>query len=101
MSEAAKTPQEWLNGHASGIADRNGEVSALNASVRELAQTLLSEALDLCLRARKLDTQILERNMADQGWTGPRSGTPWLWVQQQYDTDLAEWEARAKKALPI
>jgi hypothetical protein len=35
-TEAAVTPQEWLRGHASGIADRDGEVSLLNATIREL-----------------------------------------------------------------
>jgi hypothetical protein len=33
---AATTPQEWLRGHATGIADRDGEVSLLNATIREL-----------------------------------------------------------------
>jgi hypothetical protein len=62
----------------------------------EHLRVLLCEGLDLCVRARKLDTQILAGNMADQGWTGTRSGTPWLWVQEQYDTDLADWEKRAR-----
>jgi hypothetical protein len=35
--EAARTPQEWLDGHASGLASRDGEVSLLNAVIRELA----------------------------------------------------------------
>jgi hypothetical protein len=35
--EAVRTPQEWLDGHASGVASRDGEVSLLNAVIRELA----------------------------------------------------------------
>ena len=64
-----------------------------------MLRVVVAEGLDLCVRARKLDQQILEQNMAAQGWTGPRSGTPYLWVQEQYDSDLAAWEVRARKAL--
>ncbi len=62
---------------------------------------LLSEALDLAVRARKLDEQVAIMNMAKIGYCGPEtnSGTPALWVMDQYDTDLADWEKRARKAL--
>lgn len=63
---------------------------------------LLAEGLDLCDRARKLDDQIQRAVRAGMGEIFPgatRCGTPALWVQQAYDSDLAEWEARAKAAL--
>lgn len=63
---------------------------------------LLSEGLDLCDRARKLDDEIQRAVRAGMGEIFPgstRCGTPALWVQQAYDSDLAEWEARAKSAL--
>jgi hypothetical protein len=28
-----------------------------------------------------------------------RSATPALWLREQYDNDLAAWEAKARKAL--
>lgn len=46
---------------------------------------LLSAGLNLCVRARKLD--------------GAPCGTINLWVQDQYDKDLAEWEESARSAL--
>jgi len=69
------------------------------------AQTLaelLSEGLDLCVRARKLDEQVTRALEVGMGRIFPgstRCGTPALWVQQAYENDLAEWEARAKSAL--
>lgn len=67
----------------------------------ELA-VLLSEGLDLCVRARKMDETI--SNFVKERDTGIyesplRCGTVPLWLQEQYDKDLADWEARARKAL--
>lgn len=64
-------------------------------------RVLLSEGLDLCIRARKLDDALLVKNMTDHfGYIPPtRSLTPWVWTQEQYDRDLADWETRARKAL--
>jgi hypothetical protein len=59
---------------------------------------LVSEALDLCVRARKLDNPI-PRTRDDPWMSLSRSATPALWVQEQYDNDLAAWEAKARKAL--
>lgn len=56
---------------------------------------LLSEGLDLCVRARKLDETI----SAIPQVGGTRCATPALWVMDQYDRDLADWERRARKAL--
>lgn len=67
----------------------------------ELA-TILSEGLDLCVRARGLDKQIESAIQAGMGRTFPgatRCATPALWVQDQYDTDLAAWELKAKAAM--
>lgn len=86
-------------------------------------RNLLSEALDLCVRARKLDAQdranvavtasadpdamleLLPRHAArhnamfpDQPMEG-RSATIPLWVQDQYERDLADWERRAREHL--
>lgn len=79
---------------------------------------LLSEGLDLCVRARKLDSQErtnvvaefspdidLERFAARSNIIDPdrpymtRSGTIALWVQDQYDSDLADWERRSRQHL--
>lgn len=63
-------------------------------------QDLLSEALDLCLRARKLDDAHLALNeWHARNPHATRSGTIPLWVAEQYECDLAEWETRAKSAL--
>lgn len=59
----------------------------------ELAQ-MLSEGLDLCVRARGLDDALRAAMVA-----GNCMLTPALWVQEQYDTDLADWEDRARKVL--
>ena len=72
-------------------------------SYDELA-TLLSEGLDLCVRARKLDSdQVAEgvRSRAPElaAIEFPRSATPHLWIQDQYDKDLEDWEARARGRL--
>ena len=86
---------------------------------------LLSEGLDLCVRARRMDgiarrEATLSASSDAEGWqasgafdryvarhniTHPdehiatRSGTLALWMQEQYDCDLADWEIRARKAL--
>lgn len=81
---------------------------------------LLSEGLDLCVRARRLDMQeranvIAEispdtdlaryagRYNLDAGNAhrpvASQSGTIALWVQDQYERDLADWEGRARKHL--
>lgn len=57
---------------------------------------LLAEGLDLCVRARTLDEAVASIPRPDGA---PRSGTPHLWVLDQYDRDLAEWEAKARRAL--
>jgi hypothetical protein len=90
----------------------------------ELAR-LLSEGLDLCVRARHLDA--LDRRAATlavssdpEGWLASgrfdqhveahnrvnpaqqieaRSLTPRLWVQEQYERDLHDWENRARAAM--
>jgi hypothetical protein len=79
---------------------------------------LLSEGLDLCVRARKMDAQDRTNAMVeafpgiDMERAGPRltatrpdapyetrSLTIPLWLQDQYERDLAEWEAKARAAL--
>lgn len=65
---------------------------------------LLSEGLDLCIRGRKLDATIteVETGLRELQATNPemtRSHTLPLWVQMQYDEDLAAWEAKARAAL--
>lgn len=58
---------------------------------------LVGEALDLCVRARKLDEQCTAASMMSPD--GMHCGTPSLWIMDQYDRDLAAWEDRARKAL--
>lgn len=77
---------------------------------------LLSEGLDLCVRARKLDAMVrtiavqdstpdLERMAERHNAQYPdqpimsRSGTIPLWVQDQYERDLADWERRSRHHL--
>ncbi len=86
---------------------------------------LLSEGLDLCVRARKMDAMDrreatlaissdpekwqesgqFDRHIARNNTENPhapiatKSGTIALWVQEQYDRDLADWERRARAAL--
>lgn len=63
---------------------------------------LLSEGLDLCVRARKLDEQVERALEAGMGRIFPdstRCRTPALWVQELYDQDLAAWEERARSTL--
>ena len=61
----------------------------------ELSKVIL-EAMDLCVRARKLDDDI--PRPGDDPFK-PRSATPALWVREQYDNDLAAWEAKARAVL--
>lgn len=88
-------------------------------------RTLLSEGLDLCVRARKMDAMdrrasTLAVSCDPEAWQASgrfdayvarnniemphapihtRSATVAVWMQEQYDKDLADWEARARKAL--
>ena len=66
----------------------------------EECRTLLSDGLDLCVRARKLDepTMALEAEW-DKNPHMSRSATLPIWVQDQYDRDLADWETRARRVL--
>ena len=70
------------------------------------ADILLSEALDLCIRARSLDEmQRCEAQLAasldPEGWQAisTRSATMPLWAADQYEQDLADWERRARAYL--
>lgn len=69
---------EWTEGVCGDGAAilRDGVMAPIENVVAAL--NLLSEALDLCVRARKL-----------AGAT----------AREQYDNDLADWEARARAAL--
>jgi hypothetical protein len=61
---------------------------------------LLSEGLDLCVRARKMDEA--ERKLVEWQMQHPhvtKSATIPLWAQDQYERDLADWEARVRAAL--
>lgn len=88
-------------------------------------RALLSEGLDLCVRARKMDAMDrrqatlaissdpeawqesgqFDRHVARNNIENPhapistRSATVAIWMQDQYEKDLADWEARARKAL--
>jgi len=61
-------------------------------------RTLLGEGLDLCVRARKMTD--IENEIARRPDDGlPRSATIPLWLEDQYQKDLADWETRARAAL--
>lgn len=88
-------------------------------------RNLLSQGLDLCVRARKMDAmdrresalsiskcreeweasgrfdEYVERHNIDRPHApiATRSGTVMLWLQEQYDKDLAEWEEKARQHL--
>lgn len=85
-------------------------------------QDLLSEGLDLCVRARKMDAMdrrhaTLAASSDPEAWQADgtfdryvemhnsynpdqplstRSATVPVWLQDQYDRDLADWERRAR-----
>lgn len=92
-----------------------------DSSIRDL----LSEGLDLCVRARKMDSMdrrdaTLAVSADPDGWQASgrfdayverhniqnpdkpiatRSGIVPLWLNDQYEADLADWERRARAAL--
>ena len=91
----------------------------------ETCKSLLSEGLDLCVRARNMDSMdrrasALAASSDPNNWEtsgrfdeyvarhnidrphapiATRSGTVALWLQEQYDTDLAEWERKSRHHL--
>jgi len=83
----------------------------------DCCRELLSQGLDLCVRGRKLDAMVRTTAAVDAGvsdleryaprhnaqWPDQpvltRSGTPALWVQEQYEIDVADWERRARHHL--
>lgn len=65
----------------------------------ELAR-ILSDGLDLCVRARRMEAMEMERidnKMRSGDFT--RSATIPMWAEEQYQADLAKWEAKARTAL--
>lgn len=94
------------------------------SDVIDPCRLLLSEGLDLCVRARAMDAQDrtnaqVEMSSASPDWWKtnlvrrtdrhnalfpdqpmlPRSATIPLWVEDQYEKDLADWERRARAFL--
>ncbi len=95
------------------------------AETCKTCKDLLSAGLDLCVRARGLDAQFrrdanLSASVDGEAWVksgrfdehvrrhnihypdqsiAPKSATIHLWVQEQYDTDLAAWERNARHHL--
>lgn len=86
-------------------------------TLTEVAQQL-SAGLDLCVRARRMDAQDRANNIAehfpgvdlerfaarqnaddDVYQVASRSGTIALWVQDQYERDLAAWEHETRAML--
>lgn len=91
----------------------------------DCCKALLSEGLDLCVRARKLDAiqrraDHLDFSMVPDEWLASghfdafvainniehperpietRSLTPTLWASEHYDRDVADWERRARQHL--
>jgi hypothetical protein len=91
----------------------------------EKLEHLLSQGLDLCVRARNMDAMErrqltlnascepeewlnsggFDRHVARHNVVHPdqpmstKSGTVHLWVQDQYEKDLADWERRSREFL--
>lgn len=91
----------------------------------DVCTKLLGEGLDLCVRARKLDSLdrrhvTLASSSNPEAWQKdgrfdthverhniefphapiePRSLTLQIWTLDQYDKDLADWESRSRKHL--
>lgn len=91
----------------------------------DVCKELLAEGLDLCVRARQMDAmdrreaalkaskvpdewvesgmfdKYVERHNIDRPHApiSTRSGTVRLWVEEQYQTDLAEWEKKSRHHL--
>jgi len=91
----------------------------------ELIERLLSEGLDLCVRARKMDAMdrrqaALDASQVPEEWLksglfdqyvaeynkhkpdtpmSTRSGTVAMWLEEQYQADLVDWERRSRSAL--
>lgn len=62
--------------------------------------TLLSEALDLSIRAQEMDETLSNfEKRRDGTYDLTNCGTLPLWFMQQYDEELADWQRRAKDAL--
>lgn len=61
----------------------------------------LHEGLNLCVRARNLDNMVRNEKCREMGSYAPehKSGTPHLWVLEQYDKDLRDWEESTRKLL--
>lgn len=62
-------------------------------------ENLLHEALNLCVRAKKLDEAVLEQHCVEIGaYRNDHTVcmTPHIWLLDQYDKDLADWENRAR-----
>ena len=75
------------------------ELTRLRAELAA-ARELLSQGLDLCVRARRMDQRAQE--LLDWQSRNPhitKSATLPLWAEEQYQTDLAEWENAARAAL--
>lgn len=90
----------------------------MEATTFEQVAQALSDGLDLCIRARRMDAQQrtndlvsvapsldLERYAPRHNAINPdqpvftRSATMAVWAQDQYDRDLAEWERKSRELL--
>ena len=91
----------------------------------DTCRELLAEGLDLCVRARQMDAMdrreaTLKISVDPDRWVesglfdkhverhnierphapiSTKSGTVWLWVKEQYETDLAAWEKKSRHHL--
>lgn len=91
----------------------------------DTCRALLSEGLDLCVRARQMDAMdrraaTLAVSKDPEAWVNggrfdeyveqynidrpdrpiaTRSGTVALWLEEQYQTDLVEWERKSRHHL--
>lgn len=82
------------------VSGDTGSEGVMTDNPADALAALLADGLDLCVRARGLDEQrAIEAGMGRIFPGATNCGTPALWVREAYDSDLAEWENKAKSAL--
>ncbi|KXV17106.1 hypothetical protein [Gluconobacter oxydans] len=109
-----------LEGFRPKMLNSGARLRRWSSAMCEKCCELLSQGLDLCVRARKLDeidrrNNFLAASVCPDEWQkdglfdkfierwnamnsdrqcSTKSGTIALWVQEQYEADLAEWERK-------
>lgn len=102
-SQCTSTEEMTDRGCVKCWGEASQSIEQLESEVKRLREALHA-GLDLCVRARKLDEQVLAQTCKELGSCHPEHvncGTVHLWVQEQYEKDLASWEESTRKALTL